>query len=136
MDQTDLYWHDGVLGKWQYTGNDLTLLELVVVALDHLGDRETLDGLLGHVARDVALEGRALHAVTHVGVEAQHQRLDNQALGRWRELQRLVLKSHVHVGLDHALWDVLEDERFIADGRHVCCVLGILFFDAVALAVD
>lgn len=120
-EETDLYWHDGVLGERQHTGNDLALLELVVVALDHLGDGEASDGLLGHVTWDVALKGRPLHAVAHVRVEAQHQCLDDQALGRWRELQRLVLEGHVHVGLDHPLGDALEDERLVANGRHVCC---------------
>lgn len=63
-----------------------------------------------------------------MGVETQHQRLDDNTLGRWREFQRLVLEGHVHVGLDHPLWDALEDERLVANGRHVCCVLGIWEF--------
>lgn len=135
MESTDLHWHDGVLGEWQHTGNDLALLELLVVALNHLGDREASNGLLRDVTWDVALKGRPLHAVAHVRVEAQHQRLDDQALGRWRELQGLVLEGHVHVGLDHPLGDALEDEGLVADGRHVCCVLGISFFGVVILAV-
>lgn len=125
MEYTDLHWHDGVLGERQHTGDDLALLKLVVVTLDHLGDREPSDGLLRDVAWDITLKGRPLHAVAHVGVEAQHQRLDDDTLGRWRELQGLVLEGHVHVGLDHPLGDALEDERLVADGCHVCCVFGI-----------
>lgn len=136
MKQTHLHWHDGVLGERQHAGNDLALLELVVVALDHLGDGETGDGLLLDVTRDVALKGRPLHAVAHVGVETQHQRLDDYALGRWRELQGLVLQGHVDVLLDHPLGDALEDERLVADGRHVCCVLGISCCGVVVFAVS
>lgn len=135
MEYTHLHWHDGVLGERQHTGDDIALLELLVVALDYLCDREASDGLLRDVTWDIALKGRPLHAVAHVGVEAQHQRLDDQALGRWRELQRLVLQGHVHVGLDHPLGDALEDKGLVADGRHVCCVLGISFFGVVNLVV-
>lgn len=111
-----------ILGDGQDAGDDVTVLELLVVALDNLSDRECTHGLVEVITWDVVLEIRTLHAVTHVRVKTGHEQLDDHALGRRRrEVDGPNLEGHVHVVADHALGDSLVDEGFVVDGSHDLC---------------
>lgn len=119
---THPFGNNTILGNRQDARNELAFLELLVVALDYSADRESIHGLIRDVTRDVTLESWPLHAVAHVRVEAHHERLNNQALGRWRgDVEGAVLEDHVHTRPDHALRHLLVDEGLVTDERHYCC---------------
>lgn len=104
-----------VLLDGKHADNDVTWLELGVVALQDLADDTVVDGLVQLERGEVGLDLGIPHTAALVGVQGCIVVLEGDAAGRGSsiDVKTAVLDGEVNAGLGNASGRVLEDEALV-----------------------